>query len=299
MSAENILQANGLTKKFNRVLAVDGLDLSIERGVTFGLLGPNGSGKTTTLGMLLGVINPTAGTYNWFSEKSGPAARKRIGAILEAPCFYPYLTARQNLKVVGQIKNCSNAAIEAVLERVGLLQRADSKFSTYSLGMKQRLAIASALLCDPEVLVLDEPTNGLDPEGIADMRELIIQLASENRTIILASHMLDEVQKICSHFAVMRSGKKIFQGTVSEVAQKENTVELDAEDRIGLQNVLKSLPQVVSYTERGKLIEAVLQSDVRPSELNRLLLDRGVELSHLKLRITTLEEQFLQILKSN
>ena len=206
---ETILQINELTKRYRRLTALDGLSLEIEKGQVFGLLGPNGSGKTTTLGILLDVIQPTSGSFQWFGGESNSDSRKKIGSILETPCFYPYLSASRNLRIVAEIKGCEKKRIDEVLEWVGLYDRRNDSFKTFSLGMKQRLAIAAALLPDPPVLILDEPTNGLDPTGIAEIRGLIQDISERGKTLILASHLLDEVQKVCSHFAILQKGKKI------------------------------------------------------------------------------------------
>lgn len=199
----NVVTIQNLTKHYGRIRAVEDLNLSIPEKSIFGLLGPNGSGKTTTLGMLLDVINPTSGSYSWFGNYSKHENRQKIGSILETPAFYPYLSAVNNLKIIAEIKAIGYGNIDEVLKLVGLFDRRHSFYRTFSLGMKQRLALASALLCDPLVMILDEPTNGLDPKGIAEMRELIRTIARQGKTIILASHLLDEVQKVCSHFAVL------------------------------------------------------------------------------------------------
>ena len=198
-----VLTIDHLHKRYGKIQAVNDLSLEIEEGSVFGILGPNGSGKTTTLGMLLSVIRPDFGSFSWFgrsaaSPRDAAVSRKRIGAILETPIFYPYLSAVENLKIVAQIKGCQYERIDEVLRTVDLLERKDDTFKHYSLGMKQRLAIASALLVDPQVMILDEPTNGLDPQGIAEIRSLIVQIAGQGKTIILASHLLDEVQKVCT-----------------------------------------------------------------------------------------------------
>ncbi|MEM9328340.1 MAG: ATP-binding cassette domain-containing protein, partial [Bacteroidota bacterium] len=203
------LEIEGLSKRFGRIQAVNQLNLTVKPGQVFGILGPNGSGKTTTLGMILDVVAPTAGAYRWFDGKDPVESRRLIGAILETPCFYSYLTAVQNLRIVAHIKKKGKDRIDQVLHQVNLYDRKDDKFKTYSLGMKQRLSIAAALIADPPVLILDEPTNGLDPEGIAEVRSLISSIASEGKTIIMASHLLDEVQKVCSHFCVLRKGVKL------------------------------------------------------------------------------------------
>ncbi|NNE29709.1 MAG: ATP-binding cassette domain-containing protein, partial [Saprospiraceae bacterium] len=225
----SILQTQGLTKKYKKITALDGLSFSIDKGQVFGLLGPNGSGKTTTLGMLLDVLQPTSGSYSWFGQKPSADARKKIGAILEVPSFFPYLSAVQNLRIVEKIKGHPDTDIDGVLRLVGLFERKDDKFKTYSLGMKQRLAIASALLANPPVLILDEPTNGLDPQGIVEIRQLIKDIASSGKTIILASHLLDEVQKVCTDFMVLQKGKKIFQGNVKEALSDQVRIVLRSE----------------------------------------------------------------------
>ena len=192
---DTVLKINDLTKRYGKITALDNMNLEVKRGNVFGILGPNGSGKTTTLGILLEVINQTSGDFKWFGVPSDQNTRKRIGAILEHPTFYPYLTGVQNLKIVCDIKEVPYSRVDECIKQVGLDERKDSKFKTYSLGMKQRLSIASALLCHPEVMILDEPTNGLDPQGIAEIRDLIIEIANSGKTIIIASHLLDEVQK--------------------------------------------------------------------------------------------------------
>jgi ABC-type multidrug transport system ATPase subunit len=221
---ETVLSITNLTKKFRRLTAVNNLNLEVKRGQVFGMLGPNGSGKTTTLGMLMSVINPTSGSYSWFGESPTNDVRKKIGAVLEHPIFYPYLSGQKNLELNAMIKQCPPENIPKVLELVELSDRRDDKYKTYSLGMKQRLAIASALLNDPTVLILDEPTNGLDPMGIAEIRELIKKIAANGKTIILASHLLDEVQKVCSHFAILRKGNLIHTGPVEEVSKGKETI---------------------------------------------------------------------------
>jgi ABC-type multidrug transport system, ATPase component len=198
---ETVLSIRKLTKNFGKLCAVNQLDLEVQKGQVFGMLGPNGSGKTTTLGMLMGVVNPSAGDFSWFGQPATNLTRKKVGAVLEHPIFYPYLSGQKNLELNAMIKGADPNNIPKVLELVELAGRKDDKYKTYSLGMKQRLAIASALVSDPIVLILDEPTNGLDPMGIAEIREIIKRIASDGKTIILASHLLDEVQKVCSHFA--------------------------------------------------------------------------------------------------
>ena len=293
---EPVLQISGLTKRFGRILAVDSLDLEIHKGQVFGILGPNGSGKTTTLGMLLGVTKKTAGTYSWFGQGEGNHLRKRVGAILEHPIFYPFLNAVENLRVTGMIKDVRQDRSEELLHMVGLYDRRNDPFKTYSLGMKQRLAIAASMLADPEVLIFDEPTNGLDPQGIADIRKLIIQISELGKTIVLASHLLDEVQKVCSHFAVLREGKKIFTGSVQEALEEKNKVEVASSDLEALKISLRQYAAIKDIDqENGRLI-GHSDDPIATEDLNRFLIDRGHVVTHLVRLQSNLEEQFLAIL---
>lgn len=296
---KDVLTINGLTKNFGRVKAVDNLDLSVPKGSVFGILGPNGSGKTTTLGMVLGVINPTSGTYHWFNGERNNEVRKRLGSILESPCFYHYLSAKENLRVAAKIKGVSENRIPEVLDRVGLLDRQDDPFKAFSLGMKQRLAIGSALLSDPEVMILDEPTNGLDPTGIAEIRDLMIDLGNEGRTIITASHMLSEVQRICTDFAVLRKGKKIYRGKVHELNAENHRVKISAEGELDLSSNLNDCPFVVSNRREGGFTVVTMNDDGSPAKLNEYLFQRGVILSELVPQSTSLEQRFLEILKGH
>ncbi|HRI79140.1 MAG TPA: ATP-binding cassette domain-containing protein [Cyclobacteriaceae bacterium] len=225
---ETVLSIQKLTKNFGKLCAVNQIDFEVKRGEVFGMLGPNGSGKTTTLGMLMGVTLPSSGSFTWFGEPPTNRQRKKIGAVLEHPIFYPYLTGQQNLELMALIKEAPVANINKVLDLVDLTARRNHEYKTYSLGMKQRLAIASALLNDPVVLILDEPTNGLDPMGIAEIREIIKKIALDGKTIILASHLLDEVQKVCSHFAILRKGTLVHYGPVDDVGKGEETIEVVA-----------------------------------------------------------------------
>ena len=206
---QTILSVSNLSKNYGAVHALSDLNISIKKGDVYGILGPNGSGKTTTLGIVLGVTNASKGSYSWFDRGISYQLRKRIGCLLDKPNFYPYLNGFDNLKLVADIKQLKDPRIIEKLEIAGIHNNANRKFYTYSTGMRQRLALAATLLGKPDVLVLDEPTNGLDPEGIADVRELIIKIANEGTTVIMASHLLDEVQKICSHVAVLKKGKNI------------------------------------------------------------------------------------------
>lgn len=294
---DTILSTKGLTKHYGRIKAVDGLDLEIKRGSVFGILGPNGSGKTTTLGMILDVINKTSGSYTWFGEQPTKDHRKNIGAILETPIFYPYLSGAKNLELVCDIKNVAYTRIDEVIQQVGLKGREQDKFRTYSLGMKQRLSIASALLCDPEVMILDEPTNGLDPQGIAAIRELIIEIAKSGKTIVLASHLLDEVQKVCTDFSVLKQGKLIYTGKVEDVTKGEIAVEVMADKPLG--DLLEQAPFILSVKEeKGKFI-VILDEGHNASDINKLLIDRGIVASHLFTVHQSLEKQFLEVLKES
>ncbi|HHL52636.1 MAG TPA: ATP-binding cassette domain-containing protein [Flammeovirgaceae bacterium] len=294
---EIILETKNLSKHYGRIKAVDNLNLQIGKGMVFGLLGPNGSGKTTTLGMVLDVINKTAGNYYWFGEQPTKEHRKRIGAILETPVFYPYLSGARNLELVCDIKGVSYKRIAAVLDQVGLTDRENDKFKTYSLGMKQRLSIASALLSDPEVMILDEPTNGLDPQGIAAIRDLISQIAATGKTILLASHLLDEVQKVCSHFAVLKNGRLIHSGPVAEVGQGQVQVEVMANR--DLRELLTALEWVNALRKEGSKYVATLQDGHTAADLNTYLYEQGVLVHHLVTVVKSLEKQFLEILNQS
>ncbi|NVK86325.1 MAG: ABC transporter ATP-binding protein [Cytophagia bacterium] len=292
---DTVLSINNLSKHYGKIKALDGLNLEVNRGNVFGILGPNGSGKTTTLGMILDVINPTNGSFSWFGKKSSTATRKKIGAILEHPIFYPYLTGVQNLMVVCDIKEVPYSRVEEVLQQVGLGERKDSKFKTYSLGMKQRLSIASALLCDPDVMILDEPTNGLDPQGIAEIRELIIEIANSGKTIIIASHLLDEVQKVCTHFCVLQRGKLIHNGLVEDVGKGSISVEVKA-DAENLQEVLESAKMHTQLKRELDKYILTMENGYGAADLNKYLFDNGITAKHLVVKTKSLEKQFLEIL---
>ncbi len=295
---ESVLKINGLTKRYGRLTAVDSLNLEIPKGTVFGLLGPNGSGKSTTLGMVLGVVNPSGGSFEWLSQGSGHKVRRRIGAIIENPSFYHYLTAYENLRVVCRIKKVDISRIETVLKRVSLFERKNDAFSTFSLGMKQRLAIASALLPDPEVMILDEPTNGLDPEGIAEIRELIQSLAEDGRTIVLASHLLDEVQKICSHFCVLNRGKKVYQGSVEELLNSSASLKLSAQNSNELGRLLRESAQVEQVLQVDSYFKVKLNQGATSGTLNKELIESGIVLSELAIDSNSLEKKFLEILNT-
>jgi ABC-2 type transport system ATP-binding protein len=262
----------------------------------YGILGPNGSGKSTTLGIVLNVVNKTSGEFQWFDgNMTTHNALKKVGAIIERPNFYPYMTAKQNLELVCKIKNVEHANIDEKLEIVGLLDRKNSKFSTFSLGMKQRLAIASALLNNPEILILDEPTNGLDPQGIHQIREIIRKIASMGTTILLASHLLDEVEKVCSHVVIIRKGVKLYSGRVDEMNASHGFFELKAEDTTKLETFLKTNTAFGSIKKEEGLLIAFLNEPMESFEFNKLCFENGIVLSHLNKRKESLEEQFLQL----
>lgn len=297
---ETILAITNLTKKFGSLTAVDNLSFTIEKGNVYGILGPNGSGKSTTLGIVLNVVNKTAGDFKWFNgNTSTHEALKKVGAIIERPNFYPYMTAVQNLQLVCKIKEVSEEKIAEKLQLVGLLDRKDSKFSTFSLGMKQRLAIASALLNDPEILILDEPTNGLDPQGIHQIREIIKKIAANGTTILLASHLLDEVEKVCSHVVILRKGVSLYSGSVDAMNASHGFITMQSNSLELLENTLQASPKFGTVKREGDFVIAYLNEPMDASELNRFLAEKGIFLSHLVKRKESLEEQFLQLTKQN
>ncbi len=293
---ETILTINQLTKKYGSLTAVNNLSFKIEKGNVYGILGPNGSGKSTTLGMVLNVVNKTSGDFHWFDgSESTHEALKKVGAIIEHPNFYPYMTAAQNLALVCKIKGVSKENIDEKLGIVGLLDRKDSKFRTFSLGMKQRLAIASALLNNPEILILDEPTNGLDPQGIHQIREIIRKIAAMGTTILLASHLLDEVEKVCTHVVIIRNGIKLYSGKVDEMNASHGFFELKAADLDRLQGILEVHPAIGKISISDDLLTAILEEPLEADELNSFLHQQGMVLSYLVKRKESLEEQFLQL----
>ncbi|MGB4742233.1 MAG: ATP-binding cassette domain-containing protein [Flavobacteriaceae bacterium] len=292
----SILKISKLTKKYGFLTAVSDLSFDIEKGSIYGILGPNGSGKSTTLGIILNVVNKTAGNFSWFGGTlTTHQALKKVGAIIERPNFYPYMTAYQNLKLVCKIKGVPYDSIEKTLEIVGLNNRKHSKFSSFSLGMKQRLAIASALLNDPEILILDEPTNGLDPQGIHQIREIIKTISQRGTTILLASHLLDEVEKVCTHVVVLKKGKNLYSGRVDELISSHGFFELKTHQKDDLLKLLESHPNFSHTKVENDVITAFLENPMEAEEFNRLLFNKGIVLSHLVKRKESLEEQFLQL----
>ncbi len=293
---QTILQVNNLTKKFGNLTAVDGLSFRIEKGKVYGLLGPNGSGKSTTLGMILNVVNKTTGNFLWFEGKISPQqALKKIGALIERPNFYPYMTARQNLELVCKIKEINNDGIQQKLEMLNLADRQHDKFKTFSLGMKQRLAIASALLNNPELLILDEPTNGLDPKGIHEMRNIIRQIAQTGKTIILASHLLDEVEKVCDEVIVLQKGRKIYEGKVHEMTRQNSWFEIETGDIQKALQLLEKYAHISKVKQEYDRLLVYLDKDISGKEINRYLAQNGLYVDSIIKRKPGLETGFLQI----
>lgn len=298
---ETILSLKNLDKKYGNVHAVNNLSFDIQKGNVYGILGPNGSGKSTTLGIILNVVNKTSGEFSWFNGKlTTHEALKKVGAIIERPNFYPYMTATQNLALICKIKGITTKKIDEKLKVVNLFERKDSKFRTYSLGMKQRLAIASALLNDPEILILDEPTNGLDPQGIHEIRQIIKKIASNGTTILLASHLLDEVEKVCSHVVVIRKGVKLYSGRVDEMTASNGLFELKATSQEEqLLDALNEHTSIAKVSKNNQTVIATLNSNISASEINEYLFKKGIILSHLVKRKPSLEQQFLDLTNNN
>ncbi len=295
---ETILSLNKLTKHYGALKAVSNLSFDIKKGTVYGILGPNGSGKSTTLGMILNVVNKTSGSYQWFGGTVAThEALKKVGAIIEHPNFYPYMTAYENLKLVCKIKEIPYHKIEEKLAIVDLLDRKNDKFKGFSLGMKQRLAIASALINDPEILILDEPTNGLDPKGIHQIREIITKIAETGTTILLASHLLDEVEKVCSHVVIIRKGKMLYAGSVSAMQANEGFFELAAADMTQLKNALEQHPDIVKVEDKTDYLKAYLKNDLSAATVNAYLFNKGIVLDQLAKKKESLEHLFLNLTK--
>jgi ABC-type multidrug transport system ATPase subunit len=291
-----LVETHGLTKRYgNRITAVDELDLTIKRGEVYGFLGPNGAGKTTTLRMLLGLIKPSSGAATVLGEEPGaPTGLARVGALVESPAFYPYLSGRDNLRVMARYSSVEPSRVEEVLQQVELSGRADDKFKKYSLGMKQRLGVAAALLKNPELLVLDEPANGLDPKGMADMRAIIRKVRGEGKTVLLSSHLLGEVEQICDRIGVILRGKLVAERTMEELRGREGRLLVRAEPLKEAERVVKNLPRI----EETRVVEEMLQLTVDPTraaEINAGLVNAGVRVSELRLVERSLEEMFLEL----
>jgi len=292
---ENILSINNISKSYGPVRALNDVSFEVPPGSVFGILGPNGSGKTTLLGILLDVLRADAGTYSWFNNPASSESRRQIGSLLETPNFYHYLSAVDNLKIAAAIKQRGHNDINNVLEKVNLLQRKDSKFQTYSLGMKQRLAIASALLGNPRVLVFDEPTNGLDPAGIAEIRDLIRQLNSEGITIVMASHLLDEVEKVCTHVAILKRGQLLLSGPVNETLRSEDQIEVSAMNLDHLKQVIASMPGIKDIKPVNGSLLLSCDNNILPEQVNKYCIDNSIVLSHLAMKKKSLETKFMEL----
>ena len=301
-----VIQTFNLTKRYGTrapksVLAVDRVSFVVEEGQIFGFLGPNGSGKTTTIGMLVGAIKPTGGAFSLFSA-SGPkglmAVRSRVGATLEAPNFYPYMSGRDNLRIAAAVKGVGRPRVEECLELVGLSGRAKHGFKTYSLGMRQRLALAATMLNDPELIILDEPANGLDPQGIREIREIIHILRDRGKTIFLSSHLLAEVERTCSHVAIIRKGRVVKWGAVEAVVGEGNAVLLRAGDTNALALAMERYPDATSVRRTDEGIVADLNTG-GPASVTRYLAGRGIYLSHLAPYRPSLEKVFIDVTRGD
>ncbi len=292
----DVLTLNNITKFYGRIQALNNVSFSVPAGSVFGILGPNGSGKTTMLGIVMDILKPSSGSFQFFGGPATAETRKQVGTLLETPNFYHYLSAERNLVIAAEIKGKGQGNIDEVLRKVNLHHRKSSKFSTYSLGMKQRLAIASCLLGDPGVLVFDEPTNGLDPVGIAEIRELIKVLAAEGKTIIMASHMLDEVEKVCTHVAILKTGNLITAGHVDEVLVNEDIVEVSARDMQQLEAVLTGMGGFKSLKKAPTGIQLLYPTGTANLQgINQYCFNNGLVLSHLQLKKKSLETKFLEL----
>lgn len=300
----SILSIDRLSKNYGNIRALDNISFDVPEGSVFGILGPNGSGKTTLLGIVMDILKPSGGAFLWNGQPgSSNEQRKKIGTLLETPNFYHYLSGQKNLEIAAAIKGRGTDDIPRVLQKVNLLQRKDSKFSTYSLGMKQRLAIASTLLGDPKILVFDEPTNGLDPAGIAEIRQLIRDLNKQGKTIIMASHILDEVEKVCTHVAIIQKGVLKSKGTVSEILSSSHegaaaatvSFEIAADNLSVLEEAIRSMSgiQSVVNTGNGLLVEA--GDGISGAAINKYCFDKGIVLSQLNTQKKSLEKRFLEI----
>jgi ABC-2 type transport system ATP-binding protein len=294
---KEILSIQGLSKSYKNVKAIRNLDRLIEEGQAYGILGPNGSGKTTTLSIVTGIIRQDAGLFRWFGEAPEASQRKSIGSLIETPHFYPYLNLEKNLKIICDIKGMPYGDIDRVLKTAQLAERKRSRFSTLSLGMKQRLGIAAALLGDPRVLVLDEPTNGLDPEGIAEVREIVIQQVHQGKTLILASHILSEVEKICSHVAILKKGELLAEGPVRELLAEDEIIEVSCNDNDHLRKKLTGSALVKEIEAENGLLVLTLEDQITPAEINRFAFDNNLTVHHLLSRKRSLESQFLELVK--
>lgn len=295
MENTHILSLHQVSKRYGPIQALKDVSFDVPARSVFGVLGPNGSGKTTLLGIVMDVLKANAGTFKWFGQEPHADLRKRIGTLLETPNFYHYYSAVRNLQISAMIKGRGEDDIERVLRLAGLWERKDSKFSTFSLGMKQRLAIASALMGKPEVLLLDEPTNGLDPAGIAEIRDLIRQLGEQGTTVIMASHLLDEVEKVCTHVAILKKGVLLTAGHVDEVLSAEDMIEIGAADLVGLEGVLNALPNIKSLRRHNGSFQVVFSENQTAEQVNRYCFEQGITLNYLAVRRKSLEARFIEL----
>ncbi|HEX6195628.1 MAG TPA: ATP-binding cassette domain-containing protein [Jiangellaceae bacterium] len=289
-----IVVTDRLTKRYGDQTAVHDVNLTVRRGEVYGFLGPNGAGKTTTLRMLLGLVRPSSGSAVVLGERPGdPGAVARTGALVEGPGFYPYLSGRDNLRVMARYQGAADEEVDVVLDRVDLSGRAKDAFRTYSLGMKQRLGVASALLGGPELLVLDEPTNGLDPAGMAEMRRLIVELAKQGHTVLLSSHLLSEVQAICDRVGVISEGRLLIESTVTEL-RGASTVYVRAEpvDRVLATGMKLAGDEGVRQHDGGVHLD--LAGD-RVPELTRALVSSGVDVHEIRPSERSLEDVFFEM----
>lgn len=294
---EKVLQISNLSKNYGNLQAVRDVSFTVNKGEVYGILGPNGSGKTTTLAVVLGILNANGGSYQWFEEPFTKLARRRIGSLIETPNFYPYLTLWENLKIVAKIKDAPESDINHALGVANLLKRKHTNFGHLSLGMKQRMSMAAVLIGNPEVLVLDEPTNGLDPEGFAEVRHIIQSQANEGKTIILASHILDEVEKVCSHVAILKSGELIANGKVGELLSAEETVIINSDKKEELEQSLKESNLVKDLYTVEEDLAIVLNNEYSVSDLNKFCSEKGFILTKILVKKQSLEDQFLQLVK--
>jgi len=297
MTEQTIFETRNLSKNYGRIKAIEDLSFRVRQGEIFGILGPNGSGKTTTLSIAMGVLTQDMGEYSWFNQAPSHHLRKEIGSMIEVPNFFPYLSLIKNLEIIAKIKGYGEDDIDRVLTRVNLFHRRKSKFRTLSLGMKQRLGIASSLLGDPKVLVLDEPTNGLDPEGIAEVRELITNEARQGKTILMASHILSEVEKVCSHVAILKNGKLLEQGDVRTLLGAETLLAINAKETTKLEEAIGKCKFITWSKKEEQQWMVGLEEGKTPGDLNSFMFSNGIVLTSLVSHKKTLESQFLELVK--
>lgn len=290
-----VLSVDQLTKYYGSLRALNQISFNIPEECIFGILGPNGSGKTTLLGIVTDVLKASSGTYRWFGQDNSPILRKRIGTLLETPNFFPYLSARDNLFINATIKNCDKHDVERVLDMTGLSERANSKFSTYSLGMKQRLALAAAMLKDPSVIVLDEPTNGLDPTGIADIRNIIQHMGQMGKTVIMASHLLDEVEKVCTHVAILKKGELLASGSVNEVLSNDPVIVVASADLQALEQVMMKFPGIKAVKNMKNSLQLTVAGNITNEQINQFCFEHHITLSRLQQMSRNLEHKFIEL----